>query len=167
MTRRRPPQPMNIPPALRNVPEAMLRERIRRGKDDTGFDVRFARRILKSLGPVWGVLEPALRERILEVITQAVVELVNPLIKDIIVDMDVTALVAEGRGPVQGIDHMIGPEDAEFLPILRSIIETTFEIGEADPYDGFRRRRVGNCLIALRSQQKSMVTAYRADGVDV
>ena len=164
MNRRRQQHQIAIPRALRSLEQAVLVARIDDEKRESDFDLRFARRIFKSLGRQWQILDPAVRERVIRAIADVVRDEVNPHLEEIITDPDAYSGEPEGSGSVNGIDHMIGVEDAEFHPAVHRLVSAAFTIERDEQVEPFIRRRIKNCLIALRSHQKSMVAAYRAEG---
>lgn len=156
--------PLRVPRALRSQTADTLRERIGKEKKGTDFDRRFATRIFRSLGPEWQVLDPPARERVIRAITAVVAEEMNPELKAIIIDPNVDAIVYERTGSPAGIPHLIGVEDAEFHPAVHRLTDAAYLIESDEQVEPLVRRRIQNCLIALRSVQKTLVTRYRAEG---
>lgn len=159
-------KPFVAPRALFEIPAAVLRDRIREEKKVIDFDRTFAKRIVKSLGPEWSMLGREALEEITETITALVREEVNPILKDIIVDPKIQSSAQEVRGSTEGISNLISIDEADtFHTAVHRLVRAAFPPVAGEKVEPFVRRRIKNCLVALRSQQKLLVAAYRAQGV--
>lgn len=128
---------------------------IAEAKDRLGFDAAIAARFV-NYGRQGGVFDQAGLAVLARRVEALVRDYINPEIKSIILDPDPRARRNEGRGRSNRIRGLVAIDEADPLwALTRNLLHQVYPCSSNERCRPFIRARVTNCLVAIRSAQKS------------